>query len=177
MIARRALMIGMALGLTAMPLQAHGPTPQTAEQKIEIAAAPDAVWAVLGNPATYADWHPDIAAITMEGEGPGAKRLVEFKSGGTLTDGIDRIENEKLEIRWRLSAEDIEVFPVSYYTNSVKIEPAGEGSTVTWNASFFRADTTNEPQEQFSDEAAVAAMDGLISHGLEGLKAKAEGAE
>ena len=174
MIARRVLLIGLALGLSVSAAPAHGPTPQTAEQRIEIKAAPDAVWAVLGDPASMAEWHPDVASVTLEGEGPGAKRVVEFKSGGTLTDGIDRIVEESHEIRWRLSTEDIEVFPVSYYTNSLKVEPVGDGAAVIWNASFFRADTTNEPQESFNDEAAVAAMDGLITHGLEGLKAKLE---
>lgn len=177
MISKRALILGAVLSLAALPLAAHGPTPQTAEQTIEIAAPADTVWEVLGNPATLADWHPDVAGATMEGEGPGSKRIVEFKSGGTVTDGIDRIEADAKEIRWRLSQEDIEVVPVSYYTNSVKIEPAGDGSSVTWNASFFRADTTNEPQEKFSDEAAVAAMEAYIQNGLGGLKESVENAE
>lgn len=174
MISKRTLILGAVLSLSAMPLAAHGPTPQTAEQTIEISAPADAVWEVLGNPATLADWHSEVAQVTMEGEGPGSKRVVEFSSGGTVTDGIDRIEAETKEIRWRLSQEDIEVFPVSYYTNSVKVEPAGDGSSVTWNASFFRADTTNEPQEKFSDEAAVTAMEGFIQNGLNGLKELSE---
>lgn len=172
MITRRLLMVSALL--LASPAWAHGPTPQTAEQKIETSAAPDAVWAILGDPASISDWHPDIASATMEGEGAGAKRVIELKSGGSLTDGIDRIDQKTKEIRWRLSKEDIQTFPASYYTNSIKVEPAGDGSAITWNASFFRADTTNEPSEEFSDEAAVMAMEGFIRNGLEGLKGAAE---
>lgn len=170
------LRMGLVLGALALaaPALAHGPTPQQAEQKIEVDAAPDAVWAILADPAGYADWHPDIAAVTMEGEGAGAKRRVEFADGGSVVDGIDRIDQENREIRWRLSHEDIESFPASYYTNSVSVTAAGDGSEVAWKASFFRADTTNEPEDRFSDEAAVAAMEKLIADGLAGLKQAAE---
>lgn len=158
----------------ALPAWAHGPTPQQAEQKITLAAPPEAVWQILRDPASIADWHPDVASVAMQGEGKGARRTVEFTSGGTVTDGIDRIDDHTLEIRWRLSEPDIEVFPVSYYTNSITVAPAAEGSDVTWKASFFRADTTNEPAEQFSDEAAVTAMKALIDNGLSGLKDAAD---
>lgn len=161
--------------LLATPALAHGPTPQQAEQTIGIAAAPDAVWQILRDPATIGDWHPAIAAVTMDGDGKGARRKVDFASGGSVVDGIDRIDDDKKEIRWRLSEPDIEAFPASYYTNSISVAPAGDGSEVTWGASFFRADTTNEPEERFSDEAAVEAMDRLITEGLAGLKAAAEG--
>ena len=170
----RRLILALLPAFAGTAALAHGPTPQQAEHRIEIAAAPAQVWAILGNPASYADWHPDIAALAAEGEGAGSKRRIEFASGGGVTEGIDRIDAEKMEIRWRLSQEDIESFPTSYYTNSIRVEPDGEAAAVVWSASFFRADTTNEPQERFSDEAAVAAMDALITHGLEGLKAAAE---
>lgn len=165
---------GLATAL-AIPAWAHGPTPQQAEQKITVAADPDAVWQILRDPASIAEWHPAVASVTMEGEGKGAKRSVEFASGGIVIDGIDRIDDEKMEIRWRLSEADIEVFPASYYTNNIIVAPAADGSEVTWTASFFRADTTNEPEERFSDEAAVAAMEALIGGGLSGLKSAAEG--
>lgn len=154
---------------------AHGPTPQQAEGEIEIAAPPAEIWEILSDPATYADWHPGIASVTVEGKGKGAKRIVEFADGGSVEDGIDRIDDENMEIRWRLSKEDSEAFPVSYYTNSLAVEPSGEGATVTWEASFFRADTTNEPEERYSDEAAVAAVEQLIDDGLNGLKSTIEG--
>lgn len=174
MIARRIFMIGLAACLAAAPTLAHGPTPQKAEQSIEIAAAPDMVWNLLSNPAAYGEWHPDISSVVMDGEGAGAKRTIGFTSGGSLIEGIDRIDEDGKNIRWRLSQEDIEVFPASYYTHSVKVEGTGAGSVVTWSASFFRADTTNEPLERHNDEAAIAAVKELASHGLEGLRSHFE---
>lgn len=163
-----------ALATLAAPALAHGPTPQQLTRVEQIAAPPERVWAVIADPAGMAAWQPDIARVTMQGEGRGAKREVEFKSGGTLLDGIDRIDADKMTIRWRLSKEDIKVFPASFYTNDLTVAARGEGSELTWHASLYRADTTNEPAEEYNDEAAVAAMQAFIDHGLAGIKAAAE---
>lgn len=166
-----ALALSAAL---ALPAFAHGPTPQTATKNIQVDAAPDVVWALVKDPSKLAEWHPDVKSIAMEGEGQGARRTVEFETG-TLVDGIDRVDDEKMNIRWRLGTEAIEVFPVSFYTNDITVTPDGAGADIKWHASFFRADTTNEPEERFSDEAAVTAMDAYITHGLDGLKAALDG--
>lgn len=168
-----ALALSAAL---ALPAFAHGPTPQTATKNIQVDAAPEVVWELVKDPATLADWHPGVGAITMEGEGQGARRVVELTDGGSVTDGIDNINDEKMDIRWRLAQENIEAFPVSFYTNNITVTPDGDGAGVSWHASFFRADTTNEPEERFSDEAAVAAMEKYIQDGLEGIKATVEAA-
>lgn len=166
-----ALAISAAL---ALPAFAHGPTPQTATKNIQVDAAPDVVWALVKDPSKLAEWHPDVKSVTMEGEGQGARRTIELETGA-LVDGIDKIDDEKMDIRWRLGTEAIEVFPVSFYTNNITVTPDGDGSDIKWHASFFRADTLNEPEERFSDEAAVTAMDAYITHGLDGLKAAVEG--
>lgn len=170
---RRAF-LATAFAALAAPALAHGPTPQQLTKVVQVAAPPDKVWAVIADPAAMADWQPDIVNVTMQGEGRGAKRTVEFKAGGTLLDGIDKIDADKMNIRWRLSREDIAVFPASFYTNDVTVAPRDGGSEVTWHASLYRADTTNEPAEEYNDEAAVAAMEAFIDHGLAGIKAAAE---
>lgn len=171
---RRTLFAMSLAALIATPLMAHGPTPQQLSRSIQVNAPADAVWEILADPASITTWQPDIANATMDGEGAGAKRTIEFASGGTLIDGIDEISAEKMMIRWRLSQEDIEVFPVSFYTNSITVTAEGDGANVAWQASFFRADTLNEPEERFSDEAAVAAMEKYVDDALAGIKAAAE---
>lgn len=174
MMTRRTVMALAIAALAAGPGLAHGPTPQELTRTLAIAAPPEKVWEVLKSPAGIADWHPDIASATLEGQGRGAKRTVEFKAGGHLVDGIDDVNDDKMTIRWRLSKEDIAVFPTSFYTNTLSVAPKETGSEVTWVSSFFRADTTNEPPEEYSDEAAVAAMEKFADDGLAGLKAKVE---
>lgn len=170
----------LVFGLLAAPAfapsaLAHGPTPQQLSRSVEIKAAPEAVWETLRDPASFGVWHPDAVSVSMEGEGRGAKRTVDF-AGGAVTDGIDDVNDERKLIRWRLSTENHAALPVSFYTHTLTVSPAGEGSKVDWRASFFRADTTNEPVESLSDAAAVAAMEAYADHGLAGLKAALEGA-
>ncbi len=172
---RRTLLATSIAMLIAAPVMAHGPTPQQLSRSIKVDAPADAVWAILADPQSIATWQPDITAATIDGQGAGAKRTIEFASGGTLIDGIDDISADKMMIRWRLSTEDINVFPVSFYTNSITVTPDGNGASVAWQASFFRADTTNEPPENFSDQAAVTAMEKYVDDALAGIKAAAEG--
>lgn len=172
----RSLAAIAVLWLALAPVAAHGPTPQKAEEKISIAAPPDKVWAIIKDFGKFAEWNPAITKNTAEGgNAPGATRVITLKSGGELTEGLDEYnENDKM-YAYRLSKEDIEVFPVSFYSATITVKPAGEGSEVEWTGRFYRADTGNEPPEKFSDAAAVEAMTTFLKTGLEGLKAKAEG--
>ncbi len=171
---RTRLAAALVFGLLSAPALAHGPTPQQLSRELSVAAPAEVVWEVLRDPTAIAQWHPDVQEAVVEGEIPGAKRKATFSSGETLTDGIDVANDETKLIRWRLSAENHEALPVSFYTNTVSVSPEGEGAKILWRASFFRADTTNEPEERLSDAAAIAAMEAYVDHGLAGLKAAVE---
>lgn len=172
----RLLLAVTALGLAASPLAAHGPTPQKAEEKIAIAAPPDKVWAAIKDFGKFADWNNQITKSTPTGGNePGATRVITLKSGGELTEGLDEYSDKDMMYAYRLSQENIEVFPVSFYSATITVKPAGDGSEVEWIGRFYRADTGNEPPEKFSDQAAVDAMQTFIKGGLESLKAKVEG--
>lgn len=172
----RSLAAFSALWLALTPAVAHGPTPQKAEEKISIAAPPDKVWEIIKDFGKFADWNPAITKNTSEGgNAPGATRVITLKNGGELTEGLDEYNEKDKMYAYRLSQENIEVFPVSFYSATITVKPAGEGSEVEWTGRFYRADTGNEPPEKFSDAAAVEAMQTFLKTGLEGLKAKAEG--
>jgi mxaD protein len=162
-----------ALWLALAPAAAHGPTPQKAEEKISIAAPPDKVWAAIKDFANFAEWNPAITKCTAQGgNAPGATRVVTLKSGGELTEGLDEYNEQEKMYAYRLAQENIEVFPVSFYSATIRVKPAGDGSEVEWTGRFYRADTGNEPPEKFNDAAAVDAMQTFLKAGLEGLKAK-----
>ena len=171
------LSAALVFGLLAAPAFGHGPTPQQLERSVTASAAPEAVWEVLSDPASIGVWHPLVSAVSVEGEGRGAKRHVTLEGGEIIIDGLDDVNAERKQIRWRLSEENHAAIPISYYTNTIEVTPEGEGSKIDWRASFFRADTTNEPEEHLSDAAAVAAMESYVDKGLEGLKTLVEGGQ
>jgi mxaD protein len=173
----QSLLLILALaGLSPLPAAAHGPTPQKVEERIEIAAPPDKVWAVVKEFANIGEWHPLLEK--SEGKGgnaAGAERAITFKSGGVLTEGLDDYNDKEMYYGYRLAKENVDVFPVSFYSATLTVKPAASGSEVEWIGRFYRADTGNFPPENRNDAAAIAAMKNFIGEGLKGLKAKVEG--
>lgn len=176
MIARRALCVLALASLVAPPAFAHGPTPQKAEVRATIAAPPDAVWKVAGDFAGIGAWHPLVKAVKATGgNAPGAERVLVLETG-EITDGLDDYDAAARSLAWRLSTENVEAFPVSFYTTTLTVADAGGGrSEVVLAARFYRGDTGNFPPDALNDEAAVAAMTDFFEAGLKGLKAKVEG--
>ena len=170
------LTLALGLLLTGFgPLVAHGPTPQRADESVTIAAAPDQVFKLLANFGGIGDWHPLVKNVAATGgDAAGAERVLTLAKG-EITEGLDEVDSAARRISFRLSKENTEAFPVSFYTATIEVKPAGSGSEVSWDARFYRADTTNEPPEELNDEAAIAAMTDFIRQGLEGLKQKAGG--
>lgn len=173
--ARLMGILALYVGASA-PALAHGPTPQKAEEKITIAAPPAKVWEALKNFGDVS-WNPAITKAEASGgndPAAGATRTITLKTGN-LVEGLDEYNDKEMSYGYRLSTENIEVFPVSFYSATIAVTPAGEGSEVTWIGRFYRADTSNFPPENLNDEAAVKAMTGFLQEGLKGLKAKVEG--
>ena len=153
---------------------AHGPTPQKAEEKITITAPPAEVWAALKEFGDVS-WNPAITKVEASGGNePGASRTITLKTG-VLVEGLDEYSDKDMSYGYRLSTENVEAFPVSFYSATIAVTPSGDGSEVTWIGRFYRGDTSNFPPDHLNDEAAVKAMTGFMQEGLAGLKAKIEG--
>ena len=166
-------LIAAALMLASLfPALAHGPTPQKVEESIIITAPPEAVWKVLGSFGGIADWHPLVKSATATGgDAAGAERVLTLAKG-EVGEGLDEYDAPARRYGYRMSKENIEALPVSFYTATIEVKEAPGGSEVLWIGRFYRADTTNEPPEEYNDEAAIAAMTDFFKQGLEGLKAK-----
>ncbi|WP_250152189.1 SRPBCC family protein [Ancylobacter radicis] len=156
------------------PLSAHGPTPQKADETIMISAPPEAVWKILADFGGIAGWHPLVKKATATGNEAGAERVLTLEKG-EVKEGLDEADAGAMRLAYRLSQENIEALPVSFYTATIEVKPAAGGSEVAWSARFYRGDTSNFPPDELNDEAAVAAMTDFVKQGLEGLKAKAGG--
>jgi mxaD protein len=156
----------------ASPADAHGPTPQTWTETIEIAAPPAQVWAAVKD---FADlgWHPAVAASKGGGNTVGAEREINLKSGA-ITDSLDEYDPAVMSYTYRLAKENPETLPVSFYSATLTVKPSGQNSTVEWVARFYRADTGNYPPDHLNDEAAMNAIRAFFRMGLEGLKQKEE---
>ncbi|MGA0530954.1 SRPBCC family protein [Hansschlegelia sp. KR7-227] len=170
---RFKLIAAAVLALAPFAAQAHGPTPQKVEEKIEIKAEPAKVWALVKDFAAPQAWHPAIAKVAVAG----TERTVTLKAGGVeLVESQDESDDATMTLGYRLSNEGVDAFPVSSYSASLVVTPKDGGSEVVWQGRGYRLDTSNEPPEGKDDASAVKALQDFFRTGLQGLKAKAEGA-
>ena len=164
-----------AFALVSFGAQAHGPTRKKVEETVEINAAPDKVWAVIGN---YQDmsWLPPVEKT--EGKGGNeikATRTLTLKGGATVGEELYKYSAEKMSYSYRITKVDVKTLPVNDYSSTIKVEDAGGGkSKVAWDGAFYRGYMNNDPPPELNDEASQKAVRGLYRTGLDALKAKLE---
>ncbi|WP_020178429.1 SRPBCC family protein [Methylopila sp. M107] len=171
LLAAAALAVGVASAAYA-----HGPSRQKTEKTIEINAAPDKVWAVVGNFQDL-NWHPAIEKTEgTGGNDKGATRKLTLKGGaGVIEEELVSYDADKKILGYRITNVDVKVLPVSNYSSKIKVTGEGDKTTVTWDGAFYRGYPNNDPPPELSDEAALKAVDGIYTSGLEALKKKLEG--
>lgn len=158
-------------------VEAHGPTREKFSESIEIAAAPEVVWALVGDYAHPEKWMPMIDSTTAQGGlEKGALRELRFKGvTGSLKEELKNYDAEKRVIQYKMiDPTDPAVFPTNNYSAKITVEASGSGSKVEWDAAFYRWFLNNNPPEGQNEAAAKAAVEKVIHEGLQGLKAAAE---
>lgn len=161
--------------LIAAPLaaQAHGPTRQKVLEKVEIAADPAKVWAVIGKFGDMS-WHPAVASTEGGGEAAGAKRALTLQSGGVIEEKLGKYDAAGMSYSYEITNVETSVLPVTNYSSTLSVSGAGGKSIVEWKGAFYRGYVNNDPPPELSDEAAVKAVTGVYRAGLDALKAKIE---
>ncbi len=123
MLQLRTSLAGLMLCATTLIAYAHGPTPQKVEEKIEIAAPPEKVWAIVKDFGKISDWNPAVTKSEgTGGNGNGASRTITLKTG-ELTEGLDYYSEKEMNYLYRLSKEKVDVLPVSSYTGELTVKP------------------------------------------------------
>lgn len=170
----RTLWPMLALSLAAGPALAHGPTRQKVTEKISIDAPADAVWARIKNFDALKDWHPAVASSPADkGNEEGSVRQITLKGGGSLTETLESWNDAQKKYSYRL--KDGSALPVTNYTSTITVSADGTKSTVEWRGAFYRGFPNNDPPPDQNDEAAIKAITGVYTSGLQNLKKLAEG--
>ena len=162
-----------AFAVVSFGAQAHGPTRKKVEETVEINAAPDKVWAVVGNFQDMS-WLPPVEKTEGKGgNGDKATRVLTLKGGATVEEELSKYVDGK-SYSYRIDKVDVKVLPVNNYSSTIEVEPNGDKTTVTWSGAFYRGYMNNDPPPELNDEAAEKAVKGLYRTGLDALKAKVE---
>jgi hypothetical protein len=151
---------GGAIGATkpGMKMFPYFATPntelQTVSESVELAAAPDTVWSLIGQ--FGGDWHPLVARVSLTGTGVGQLRKIETLDGREIIERLDAVDNAKRFFRYT----SIAGIPASRCTGTLEVTPKGNGSVAHWRVQFLGA-------------AGVKGMlSPLLKTGLEGLTSR-----
>jgi hypothetical protein len=119
-------------GMTVFPYFA---TPnielQTVSRSVELAAAADEVWSLVGE--FGGDWHPLIAGVRLTGTGVGQLRTLATSDGKEIVERLEEIDDAQRVLRY----SNVAGMPVSHYTGTLEVTSKGEGSVVTWRVQFL----------------------------------------
>jgi hypothetical protein len=129
---------------------------QTVAQSVELAAAPDEVWSLIGQ--FGGTWHPMVARVSLTGTGIGQLRTIETLDGQNIVERLEAIDDAKRLLRYT----NIAGMPVSHYTAALEVQAKGRGCVVEWRAQFLASHR--------SSRAAKSMVSTLVNTGLASLK-------
>jgi hypothetical protein len=154
---------------------AHGPTRQKTTVTREVAAAPEEVWAVIGNFQDMS-WLPLVFSTSGEGGNEiDATRVLTLGAadGPTIDEILYKYSDKKMSYSYRIEAVEVTVLPVTNYSSHLTVKPRdGGGSLVEWRGAFYRGYPNNDPPPELNDETAIAAVNSVYDAGLDALVEK-----
>ena len=131
---------------------------QTVDGSVELAAAPDVVWSLVGRFSL--DWHPLVASVGLTGTGIGQLRRIRNITGEEIVERLEAVEDAKHFYRYALVAG----VPASRYVGEIEVKPNGSGCVVDWRVQFLANHQT--------DRAVKSKVSTLVSTGLDSLKSR-----
>jgi carbon monoxide dehydrogenase subunit G len=107
-------------------------------ESVSVTSDADAAWKLVGDPSTFAGWHPAVDSSEVEGD----LRLVVLGDGARIEERIT--ERSGRSYSFEILASPL---PLSDYSSRLSVEPADEGATITW-ASTFKAQGVPEAEAE-----------------------------
>lgn len=157
-----------------MHLFACGPSPQKVVEQVTVAAAPDAVWAMVSDVANMQRWHPSVLATKVN-------KIIDADGNETVYRTLTLADGGQLEERIRPMLPNTKKvgvviekgsWAVSSYSDALTVKPGLSAGTsiVTWTGRFNnKANLLVAPKGQ-DNEAAIADVTQFFVTGLSGLK-------
>ena len=145
------------------------------KESVTINAPAAAVWRAAKAFNGLNSWHPAVAKdeiVEGENDTAGAVRLLTLKDGGTIKEKLLSFDEAGRTFKYSIIEG---VLPVSDYTSTFTVVPAGKGKTlVTWSGRFKRKNPGEHPAESENDKTAVDTIGAVYRAGLDNLKKLAE---
>ena len=107
------------------------------QRSLEIDAAPDAIWAVLGRFMHIDEFAPPVKsvdALTDGDNGVGSQRRCHFGNGTSMAEEVIAWKPKQ---GYRLRLFDMDSMPLNQATAGIDVSPLGDGrSWITWSFDY-----------------------------------------
>ena len=97
---------------------AHGPSRQKVNQTIDIDASIESVWKIVSSFKNF-KWNSDIENIEVASNEIGAERVIKFSNGSKVKQKLEKIDNTKKMVSWRIIETDNQKLPVNSYAAKI----------------------------------------------------------
>ena len=162
------------LFLFSTKVEAHGPSRQKVSEKIEVNADFGKVWNIVKDFKNF-KWNSEIAACKASENSIGSERIIEFSNGSKVKQKLEKLDEDKMMIGWRIIETDNKVLPVNSYAAKVFVKNNDDDTTtINYKAGFYRGFMGNDPPRELNDENSKKKVQEFIKKSLEGLKEIAE---
>lgn len=169
----RNFVIFTFLLLLSTTLEAHGPSRQKVSEKIQINAETKNVWEIVKNFKDF-KWNKEIVSCSGNESTVGSERLIEFSNGSKVKQKLEKLDDDKMMIGWRIIETDNKMLPVNSYAAKVFVKKNNDKTIINYKAGFYRGFMGNDPPEELNDENSKKKVQEFIKKSLEGLKEIAE---
>ncbi|MBM3675613.1 MAG: SRPBCC family protein [Actinobacteria bacterium] len=123
----------------------------TMRQSVFVERSADAVWALVGDPASVTAWFPQMVAVQVEGN----QRSITLASGMTLLEEIVTRRDDLRRFQYRLTGP----LPVESHLGTIDVIPDGQARCVV----VYSTDVI--------PHALAYVLDGAVGDALANLKA------
>ena len=90
-------------------------------REVRIAAAPDDVWAIVGDPTRLAEWFPGVASCTVDG----TTRVVTTGSGLPMPEELLTVDRLQRRFQYRITTP-----PFREHLATVDVHDLGDGGSL-----------------------------------------------
>lgn len=148
---------------------AHGPSRQKVSESIEINASPDEVWNIVSDFKNFT-WNENIQNTVANDNNVGSERLIKFKSGENIKQILEKVDNEKMMINWRIIETNNKILPVNSYSAKLFVKSEQNKTKVFYKTGFYRGFMGNDPPPELNDENSKKLVKNFVLENLKGLK-------
>ena len=154
-------LITLVAAVSAACLAASAAEAASVSKKVGIAAAPDQVWAAIGDFCDIGSWLTIVVKCEMTETGGKKIRTLTTDDGGVLVESLERWDDAGRSYTYRIQSSPL---PMENYISTIKVSGTGKASTVEWSSTF---DPKGVPEAD-----VMKTISEIYQVGFDGLKKK-----